>query len=120
VAGAVEAAALRGLSRQARGLGTRLLAGLPDPHTEWLTLLWGPRLDRAHALSLWRDNAAGRPAPSALPEPAHTTATPLDSLVTLLRLADAWDALDTGAQQTLRRRLLRHRRLYGRDTGLAS
>lgn len=117
MAGAVEAATLRGLSRQARGLGARLLAGLPDPHTEWLTLLWGPRLDRAHALSLWRDSAHGRTALPAAPEPAH--GTPLDSLVTLLRLADAWDALDADAQQALRRRLLRHRRLHGRDAELA-
>lgn len=104
MAGAAEAAARRGLARQARDLGRRLLADRPDPHTEWLTLLWGPRVDRAHALSLWRDAALARP---------DADAPVLDSLLSLLRLADAWDALDSRAQQALRRRLLRHRSLYG-------
>lgn len=61
-----------------------------DPHVAWLDLLWGPRFDRAAALSL----AAQQPA------------VPLQAL---LAAADRFDALDGGAQQRLRQLIVRHR-----------
>lgn len=61
-----------------------------DPHVAWLDLLWGPRFDRAAALSL----------------AAHQPALPLQAL---LAAADRFDALDGAAQQRLRRLIVRHR-----------
>ena len=83
------------LLKQARAVGPVLLQGLDDPHAEWLTMVWGPRFDRAHALALW----------------ASMPRAPVDGeamLGQLLRVADAFDALDRPAQQRLRHLILRH------------
>lgn len=69
------------------GLG--LLADSPDPHLDWLDLLWGPRFDRAAALDL----AARRPG--------------LDA-ATLLDAGARFDALPGPARQQLRRLIVRH------------
>ena len=43
---------LHRLARDLRVHGPVLLAGMPAPHDELLTLVWGPRFDREHALGL--------------------------------------------------------------------
>jgi hypothetical protein len=94
-----QAAALQALARQARALSPGLLAGAGDLHDEWLTMLWGPRFDREHALVLWLRRAREQPAASG----------PL--LSGLLQMADAFDILGRPVQQRLRRLVLRHRAL---------
>lgn len=92
---------LRALALQGRAHGATLLAGSEDPHAELLTLFWGNRFDREHALDLWARLSARQPA----------QAQPL--LPALLAAGDHFDALDRGAQQRLRRMILRHRALGG-------
>lgn len=75
--------------------GSALLGGMPEPHDELMSLVWGPRFDREHALGL----IARRPA-VALP-----------ALPALLAAADAFDALHGPAQQRLRQLIRRHRAL---------
>ena len=40
------------LAQGVRKHGPALLAGMPDPHDELMSLVWGPRFDREHALGL--------------------------------------------------------------------
>ena len=84
---------LHSLARDLRAHGPVLLAGMPQPHEELLTLVWGPRFDREHALGL----VARQPAHAALALPA------------LLQAADRFDALHAPAQRRLRQMILRHR-----------
>ncbi len=84
---------LHSLARDLRAHGPVLLAGMPQPHEELLTLVWGPRFDREHALGL----VARQPAHAALTLPA------------LLQAAERFDALHASAQRRLRQMILRHR-----------
>ena len=84
---------LHSLARDLRAHGPGLLAGMPQPHEELLTLVWGPRFDREHALGLM----ARQPQHAALTLPA------------LLQAADRFDALHASAQRRLRQMILRHR-----------
>ncbi len=80
--------------------GTPLLATVGDPHAELLTLVWGPRFDRRHALE-WLAQA---PAPAATePDPAARFA--------LWQAGLLFDQLAPPAQQRLRQLILRHRAL---------
>lgn len=86
---------LRQLTQEVRMHGPALLAGIAQPHDELMSLVWGPRFDREHALGLLaRQPAAAMPA-----------------LPALLASADAFDALHRGAQQRLRELIRRHRAL---------
>lgn len=86
---------VRRLALEVRRYGGTLLAGVPEPHDELMSLVWGPRFDREHALGL----LARRPA-VALPV-----------LPALLAAADVFDALHGPAQQRLRQLIRRHRAL---------
>jgi len=86
-------------AQQGRVHAPALLAGADDPHAELLTMGWGPRFDRQHALDLWARLSQHRPA-EALP-----------LLPELLSAADHFDALDVTAQHRLRRLIVRHRAL---------
>lgn len=81
------------LTQRMRMHGPRLLAGVPDPHDELMSLVWGPRFDREHAMGL----VARQPEHAALTLPA------------LLDAADRFDALHTGAKHRLRQLIVRHR-----------
>lgn len=83
------------LAREVRRHGGALFTGLPEPHDELMSLVWGPRFDREHALGL----VARHPA-AALP-----------ALPALLAAADTFDALHVPAQQRLRQLIRRHRAL---------
>lgn len=96
----------RAFARQARALSAGLLAGAGDPHDEWLTLLWGPRFDRAHALALWSRRAHAQPE----------SAAPLWR--SLMQMADAFDGLGRPMQHRLRHLILRHRALGAGRAGL--
>lgn len=85
------------LAREVRRHGGALFAGVPEPHDELMSLVWGPRFDREHALGL----VARRPA------------TALPAVTALLAAADAFDALHVPAQQRLRQLIRRHRALNG-------
>ncbi|WP_462390066.1 hypothetical protein [Acidovorax sp. Q11] len=89
------------LAQGVRTHGPALLAGMPDPHDELMSLVWGPRFDREHALGL----VARQPEVAA-----HT-------LPALLAAADHFDALHAGAQGRLRRLIVRHRALLGVGEG---
>ncbi|WP_439517096.1 hypothetical protein [Hydrogenophaga sp.] len=91
--------ALQPIGQPLRDHGPALLADVEDPHDELLTLVWGPRFDREHALGLWARLSRRRPV-----EAVHT-------LPALLSVADRFDGMDTRAQQRLRRLILRHRAL---------
>ena len=88
---------LHRLARDLRVHGPVLLAGVPQPHDELLTLVWGPRFDREHALGLVASQAPH--AAQALPA--------------LLEAADRFDALHAPAQRRLRQMILRHRACSG-------
>lgn len=88
---------LHRLARDLRAHGPVLLAGMPQPHDELLTLVWGPRFDREHALGL----VARQPKQAARTLPA------------LLEAADRFDALHATAQRRLRQMILRHRARSG-------
>jgi hypothetical protein len=90
---------LHDLARQGRAHGTAWLGSSEDPHAELLTLFWGPRFDREHALRLWAGFSRQQPV----------AAQPL--LPVLLAVGERFDALDGAAQQHLRRLILRHRAL---------
>lgn len=81
------------LAQGVRAHGPVLLAGMPEPHDELMSLVWGPRFDREHALDL----VARQPAAAAQTLPA------------LLAAADHFDKLHAGAQGRLRRLIVRHR-----------
>ena len=83
------------LAQGVRRHGAALLAGMPNPHDELMSLVWGPRFDREHAMGL----VAQRPAVAAQTLPA------------LLAAADRFDALQVSAQRRLRRMIVRHRAL---------
>lgn len=83
------------LAQGVRAHGPALLAGMDDPHDELMSLVWGPRFDREHALGL----LARQPQAAA-----HT-------LPALLAAADHFDALHAPAQGRLRRLIVRHRAL---------
>lgn len=85
------------LARQGRAQVAPLLDGADDPHAELLALVWGPRFDREHALSLWAGLSQRRPVEAA------------PMLPQLLRTADAFDALARSGQHRLRQFILRHR-----------
>lgn len=74
-----------------------LLGDADDPHAELLSLVWGPRFDREHALGLWARWSQLQP----------TLASPL--LPVLLAAADRFDGLVPPVQHRLRRLILRHR-----------
>ena len=86
----------RALMRRVQAMAQPLFNGQDDPHAEWLTLLWGSRFDRQHALALWL-RQAGRQAPEAG-----------GMLAELMQGADAFDALAAPTQQRLRLLILRH------------
>ena len=88
---------LHRLASDLRAHGPVLLAGMPQPHEELLTLVWGPRFDREHALGL----VARQPQHAARALPA------------LLEAADRFDALHASAQRRLRQMILRHRARCG-------
>ena len=90
---------VRQLAQGARACGASLLAGVDDPHAEWLALVWGPRFDREHALGLWARLSQRQP---------HVA---LPVLPRLLEAADHFDALPPPAQQRVRRLILRHQLL---------
>jgi hypothetical protein len=97
-AGSVMSPAHEPIHRIAQGVrqhGPALLAGVDDPHDELMSLVWGPRFDREHALGL----LARQPDAAA-----HT-------LPALLAAADHFDALHALAQRRLRSLILRHRAL---------
>ena len=81
------------LAGQLREHGPTLLAGMPEPHDELMSLVWGSRFDREHALGL----VARQPQQAARTLPA------------LLEAADRFDALHASAQRRLRQMILRHR-----------
>ncbi len=83
------------LAQGVRAHGPALLAGMPDPHDELMSLVWGPRFDREHAMGLLarQPDAAVRVLPA------------------LLAAADHFDALRAPAQSRLRRLIVRHRAL---------
>lgn len=85
------------LAQGVRKHGPALLAGMPDPHDELMSLVWGPRFDREHALGL----VARQPATAA------------ETLPALLAAADHFDTLKASAQSRLRRLIVRHRALRG-------
>jgi len=89
----------RALTEVARKHGADLLATAQEPHDEVLTLLWGPRFDREHALGLWVSASGRQPVESLVVLPA------------LMAAADRFDELPATAQHRLRRLVLRHRRL---------
>jgi hypothetical protein len=95
------AEALHAIARQGRPHTAVLLAGAEDPHAELLTLFWGPRFDRQHALALWARVSQRQPVEAA----------PL--LPHLLALGDRFDAMARAEQQRLRQLILRHRALGG-------
>lgn len=70
----------------------RLVAHSTEPHAELLALVWGPRFDRDHALSL--AGAAGL----AMPALEHA--------------AREFDALPGAAQRRLRSLIVRHHRRW--------
>lgn len=86
---------VRRLAQGVRMHGPALLAGMPDPHDELMSLVWGPRFDREHALGL----VARQPEAAARTLPA------------LLAAADHFDALHARAQSRLRTLIVRHRAL---------
>lgn len=88
---------LHRLACDLRAHGPALLAGMPRPHDELLTLVWGPRFDREHALGL----VARQPQQAARTLPA------------LMQAADCFDALHFHAQRRLRQMILRHRARSG-------
>lgn len=83
------------LAGQWRALGPALLAGMPEPHDELMSLVWGHRFDREHALGL----LARQPASAGQTLPA------------VLAAADAFDALHVPGQRRLRDLIRRHRAL---------
>ena len=83
------------LAGQLREHGPTLLAGMPEPHDELMSLVWGSRFDREHALGL----VARQPAEAAVALPA------------LLAAADTFDALHIPVQRRLRDLIRRHRAL---------
>lgn len=97
---------MAGLTRQWRQPGLDLLAHMPEPHDELLTLLWGPRFDRDHALALW----AGLSNQPSAADPAVSARWWHDLLQDVWRAADRFDALPAPIQHRLRRVVLRHRR----------
>lgn len=83
------------LAQGVRMHGTDLLAGLAEPHDELMSLVWGPRFDREHALQLVarQPETAGRTLPA------------------VLAAADYFDALRAPLQGRLRQLIVRHRAL---------
>jgi len=90
-------APLHRLARDLRAHGPMLFAGTTQPHEELLTLVWGPRFDREHALGL------------VARQPQHAA----HALPALLEAADRFDALHAPAQRRLRQMILRHRARCG-------
>lgn len=88
------------LAREVRLHGPALLADMPEPHDELMSLVWGPRFDREHALGLI----------------ARQPALAVPALPALLAAADAYDALHVPAQQRLRQLIRRHRALSAAAT----
>jgi hypothetical protein len=84
------------LAQQARAYGSTLLASAHDPHAELMAMVWGPRFDREHALTLW----------TQLPQ--HQAGTALPVLQALLSAADCFDTLATPEKHRLRRLIRRH------------
>lgn len=98
--------AMQPVHRLTQGLrthGQQLLAGLDAPHDELMSLVWGPRFDRGHAMGL----VARSPGVAASVLPA------------LLDAADHFDQMQGTAQARLRRMILRHRALAASPTGAA-
>jgi hypothetical protein len=89
------------LARGLRDHGPQLFAGLDEPHDELMSLVWGPRFDRGHAMGL----VARQPDVAASLLPA------------VLDAADRFDRLHGQAQARLRRMILRHRALASADAG---
>lgn len=83
------------LAEQLRAHGPALLAGMPEPHDELMSLVWGPRFDREHALGL------------LVRQPAHAS----QALPAVLAAADAFDALHIPVQRRVRDLIRRHRAL---------
>ncbi len=90
--------AMRPVHQLAQGLrahGWQLFSDLEDPHDELMSLVWGPRFDRDHAMGL----VARAPSAAASVLPA------------LLDAANSFDQMHGVAQARLRRLILRHRAL---------
>jgi len=94
---------IRYLAQGVRRHGSALLAGIPNPHDELMSLVWGPRFDREHALGL----VAQRPAAAAQTLPA------------LLAAADHFDSMQVNVQRRLREMIVRHRALRSPGDGFA-
>lgn len=86
---------LRRLAQEVRTHGSVLLADMADPHDELMSLVWGPRFDREHALGLL----------------ARQPQAAIHALPVLLAAADQFDALHAHAQGRLRALIVRHRAL---------
>jgi hypothetical protein len=83
-----------GMVDEVRYHGPELLGHYDEPHTELLSLVWGPKFDRQQARSLL----------TVLPVqcPVLTEA--------MKHAADCFDALDAPQQQRLRHLIVRHQR----------
>ncbi|AOG22519.1 hypothetical protein BSY15_3163 [Acidovorax sp. RAC01] len=86
---------VRRLAEQLRHNGANLLEGLPDLHDELMSLVWGPRFDREHALGL----VARRPQLGVQVLPA------------LLSAAETFDSMQAASQRRVRELIRRHRAL---------
>ncbi len=84
------------LAQQVRAYGPALLSTASDPHAELMALVWGPRFDREHAISL----CAGLPH--------YQEGVALLALQALLSAADRFDTLAAPAQHRLRTLIQRH------------
>lgn len=76
-----------------------LLAGIDEPHAELLTMVWGQRFDREHALELLAKLSGKQ------------TAQVLRVLTALKLAASLFDNLSVQQQNRLRRLILRHHSL---------
>jgi hypothetical protein len=86
----------RTLLESVRAHAKTLFAAPNEAHIEWLALVWGPRLDRVHALGLLQ----------RLPQVGSQL------LQALADAADRFDSLPGADQQHLRHLILRHRRRW--------
>jgi hypothetical protein len=86
-------ATLNALAAPLRAYGAVVLEGYDEPHAEVLTLVWGPRFDREHALRLLERR------PGYVPKVLHE----------VQQAADLFDRLADPERQRLRRLIQRHR-----------
>lgn len=75
--------------------GQPLLARVEDPHAELMTLVWGPKFDRAHAAQL-------------LQSPGAAADVPPQVQFAVRQAASLFDQLAPAQQQRVRRLILQH------------